>query len=426
MIETGEKTALGASVGADAEQPFENNFKHSIPDETAGFNGNYADAGALNSEKGITSAPVEESPEAGRSVVKEDIPISFGDEQEEEISEEEIWRRLQRSMDPRFLHTVTMSELYGQIYQSRPPVIDGFLYPGTYLFVGSPKLGKSFLMAQIAWHVSTGTDLWNYPVRKGTVLYLALEDGYSRLQERLYRMFGTECSDHLYLTVSAGQLGNGLDEQLQNFVKEHPDTSLIIVDTLQKIREVGDDRYSYASDYEVITRLKQFTDSNGICLLLVHHTRKQQADDRFEMISGTNGLLGAADGAFLLHKDKRTSCEAVLDVSGRDQPDQTFYLNRNEDSLVWELDKAETERRTEKPEPVLEAVAKLLTKESPEWNGRATELVKAIGLGLPANTLSMKLNINAARLLNEYGIRYESSRNHSGRLLHFRLDTEQA
>lgn len=73
--------------------------------------------------------------------------------------------------------------------------------------------------------------------------------------------------------------------------------------------------------------------------------RKQQADDRFEMISGTNGLLGAADGAFLLHKDKRTSCEVVLNVSGRDQPDQTFYLNRNEDFLVWEPDKTETEKR---------------------------------------------------------------------------------
>lgn len=328
MIETGEKTALGASVGADAEQPFKNNLKSSIPDETAGFNENCANAGALNPEKGITSVTDEEVPEAGGTVAKEDTPISFGDEQEEEISEEEIWRRLQRSMDPRFLHTVTMSELYGQIYQSRPPVIDGFLYPGTYLFVGSPKLGKSFLMAQIAWHVSTGTDLWNYPVRKGTVLYLALEDGYSRLQERLYRMFGTECSDHLYLTVSAGQLGNGLDAQLQNFVKEHPDTSLIIIDTLQKIREVGDDRYSYASDYEVITRLKQFTDSNGICLLLVHHTRKQQADDRFEMISGTNGLLGAADGAFLLHKDKRTSCGSPGCIGQR--PAGSDFLSESE------------------------------------------------------------------------------------------------
>ena len=46
--------------------------------------------------------------------------------------------------------------------------------------------------------------------------------------------------------------------------------------------------------------MKQFADSYGICMLLVHHTRKQSAEDRFNMISGTNGLLGAADSAFLL------------------------------------------------------------------------------------------------------------------------------
>ena len=409
MSETKEKTALITSVGADAEQPSVNNFMNSIDDGTPKINENRANAGALDAEK-ANEAEVCGEEEAGN--------------EEEGLNEAEAWKKLQQSLDPRYLNTVTMTELYDRIYQNRPPVIDGFLYPGTYLFVGSPKLGKSFLMAQIAWHVSTGTELWGYPVRKGTVLYLALEDGYGRLQERLYRMFGTECSKDMYLTVSAGQLNNGLDEQMQNFVKEHPDTSLIIIDTVQKIREIGDDKYSYASDYKVITRLKKFTDNNGICLLLVHYTRKQQADDRFEMISGTNGLLGAADGAFLLHKDKRTSCEAVLEVSGRDQPDQTFYLNRNEDSLVWELDKAETERRMEKPESVLEAVAKLVTERTPEWSGRATELAEILRLQIPPNTLSMKLNVNAARLLNEYGIQYESSRNHNGRFLHFQLEKE--
>lgn len=73
---------------------------------------------------------------------------------------------------------------------------------------------------------------------------------------------------------AAGNLGNGLEEQLQEFMKQHTDTRLIIIDTLQKVREVGGDNYSYANDYEVITRLKQFADSYGICILLVHHTRK--------------------------------------------------------------------------------------------------------------------------------------------------------
>lgn len=83
---------------------------------------------------------------------------------------------MQRMNDPAYLPTISMNELYENVYQSRPPVIDGLLYPGTYLFAGAPKVGKSFLMAQLAYHVSMGLPLWDYPVHKGTVLYLALED----------------------------------------------------------------------------------------------------------------------------------------------------------------------------------------------------------------------------------------------------------
>ena len=73
-------------------------------------------------------------------------------------------------------------------------VVDGFLYDGTYLFVGAPKVGKSFFMGQLDYHAAIGLSPWNYPVRKGTVLYLALEDDYARLQRRLSVMFGVECA----------------------------------------------------------------------------------------------------------------------------------------------------------------------------------------------------------------------------------------
>ena len=81
----------------------------------------------------------------------------------------------------------------------------------------------------------------------------------------------------------------------------------------------------------MITPPKKFTNNSNICLLLVHHTRKQQAGEKFEMISRTNGLLGAADGTFLLYKDKRIGCESVLEVSGRGQPDHPFYLKQNKE-----------------------------------------------------------------------------------------------
>ena len=343
-----------------------------------------------------------------------------------EPSFNEMFRKMQRIYDPAYLPTVSMQDLYETIYPSRPPVIDGLLYAGTYLFVGAPKVGKSFLMAQIGYHVSTGLELWGYPVHQGAVLYLALEDDHRRLQDRLFRMFGTESADNLYFSIYAKQLGAGLEEQLKWFVQEHPDTRLVIIDTLQKVRENGGDTYSYASDYEVIAKLKAFADEHGICLLLVHHTHKQQAEDKFDMISGTNGLLGAADGAFLLQKERRTSNTATLDISGRDQQDQRLYLTRNEERLIWTLERAETELWKEPSDPVLAAIAALVTVEQPQWSGTATELVAALGLKMKPNALSMRLNVRASKLQCEYGIRYESHRSHAGRTLSFTLDCPQA
>ncbi len=339
---------------------------------------------------------------------------------------EEKLRLMQRMSDPAYLHTVSMSELYETVYQSRPPVIDGLLYSGTYLFAGAPKVGKSFFMAQLAYHVSTGLPLWGYTVHKGTVLYLALEDDHRRLQGRLYRMFGMDGTDNLRFAIYAKQLGVGLEEQLKKFVREHPDTKLIIIDTLQKVREAGGDKYSYANDYEVVGKLKRLADDCGICLLLVHHTRKQQADDKFDMISGTNGLLGAADGAFLLQKEKRTDGSAILDVAGRDQQEQRLYLTKDRDRLVWELERTETELWIEPPDPVLEAIAALVTTDKPTWSGTATELVTALDVDLKPNTLTMRLNVNAGRLLNEHGIRYENSRSHAGRKITLALTPPQA
>lgn len=370
MSEEKEMTAPNVSIGVDTEQSLEKQSTHSISDQDVNFN-------------------------------------PFDD--------------FFKKIDPSYMKTVTMQELYQDIYSKKPPVIEGLLYQGTYLFVGSPKIGKSFFMAQLAYHVSTGTPLWDYPVKKGTVLYLALEDDYRRLQERMYRMFGTDSTENLYFSVSSKQLGNGLTDQLSGFIREHPDTTLVIIDTLQKIREVDSDSYSYAKDYEIINQLKQFSDSWGICLLLVHHTRKQKSTDNFDMISGTNGLLGCADGAFMLYKETRTSNKATLEISGRDQQDQKIHLVRDEEKLCWNFEKAETELWKEPPEPLLECIANLVTEENPTWQGTATELIETLRLDMKPNVVSLKLNVNAGRLMNDYSIRYTNKRNHSGRMIFFSL-----
>ena len=123
-----EKTAPVVSVGADTEQSIIKQTNNSITD----FN------------------------EKGKSL----------DDYLEEMQKEFL-----QQLDPSYLKTVSMRDLYNTVYQSKPPLVDGLLYPGTYIFAGAPKLGKSFLMAQLAYHISSGTPLWNFDVKKGTVLY---------------------------------------------------------------------------------------------------------------------------------------------------------------------------------------------------------------------------------------------------------------
>ena len=376
-----EKTALATSVGADERQSVQNT-NNIIPTTDEHFN----DSG--------------------------------------EIYEENLQEMFFRMSHPYYLHTVSMTELYQTPYKSRPPIIDGLLYGGAYILAGAPKIGKSFLVAQIAYHISTGEKLWDFDVHKGTVLYLALEDDYQRIQSRMFMMYGVEDSSNLYFATAANKIGNGLDEQLEFFMNEHPDTKLIIIDTMQKIREVGGEAYSYASDYEIIGRLKQFADKHCICVLIVHHTRKQPAGDTFEMISGTTGLLGCADGSLLMQKKKRTALEATIDVVGRDQQDQILYLSKDPNTQIWNLDKTETELHKEPPDPVLEAVARLVTSEQPEWTGSPSELAVALDTGMAANALTKYLNVKCGRLMDEYGISYENKAKHSGRRVRLTYTTK--
>lgn len=390
MTNKREMTAPMTSVGAEVGQSL-NNYNDIIPDYGEDFK---------PSEEEMFEAQMQ---------------------YEQEMQEQ---AKAEHESAPDFMQTVSMPELYKMVYPGKPSIINHFLYPGTYLFVGAPKVGKSFMMAQIAYHVSSGTPMWNYSVRKGTVLYLALEDDYRRLQERLYRMFGTETTPDLFFSVASKSLNEGLLEQLDGFIREHHDTGLVIIDTLQKVRESEGDTYSYARDYDIIAGLKAFADKTGICLILVHHTRKQRSDDNFDRISGTNGLLGAADGAFLMYKTKRSDSEATIEVSGRDQPDKKVMLSRNKETLCWELSGEKSPEYTEPPEPVLEAIGGFINADNPIWEGTATELIEKLELDIKPNALSLKLNVNAGKLYNFYFVQYTNKRTHKAKLIQLRYDAD--
>ncbi len=373
-------TAPYASVGADAEQPFVKDYTEIIP--------NFGDQS---------------------NAVEDDFQA--------------LQRRMAEMKSPGYLHTVTLNDLLNTAYTGKNAIIEDLLYTGTYILAGAPKIGKSFLVAQISYHVSMGIPMWDYQVKQSDVLYLALEDDEFRLQNRMYRMYGINGTDHLRFATFAKQIGHGLDEQLEFVLRKYPETRLIIIDTLQKIREVGGESYSYANDYQVISALKAFTDAHNICMLIVHHTRKQPAGDSFDMISGTNGLLGCADGAFLMQKEKRTDGQATLDIVGRDQQDQRLFLTRNQEKLLWEMERAENELWKQPDAPLLISIDQFLTEERTRWQGSATELAQELQLEMQPNALTKQLNVRAGKLQREYGIQYSNCHTRNGsRIMLIRLE----
>lgn len=340
-----------------------------------------------------------------------DLIPEFNIDEDESCS---TFQELQHIGDPNYLITTSMEELYQTVFEPLSPIIDGILYPGVSIIAGSSKIGKSFLVNQVGYHVSTGKDLWGLKVQQGTVLYLALEDTLQRIQHRIFRMFGTEDTPNFHFATIASKVGGGLEDQLRNFMRVHPDTKLIIIDTLQKIREISGPAFCYASDYDFIGQLKNLADYYGICILIVHHTRKQAAEDDFDSISGSNGISGCADCSMVMKKKNRNSLEAILKITGRDQADQVLHLVKDPERLVWNMDYIESENIDEPPDPILKPLAELFSDGRFEWQGRATDLITELKLNIQPNVFTKRLNVNAGKLNVDFKIHYENIHTRNG------------
>ena len=145
------------------------------------------------------------------------------------------------------LKTVDADTLLYQPLDKPSFVVDGLIPTGLSLFCGAQKIGKSWLMLKLCLCVSAGRPLWELPTAPGDVLYLCLEDTFYRIQDRLFRLTD-EASERLRFAVASCKLTDGLVGQLEDYLKERPDTRLIVIDTLQKVRTASKEN-AYANDY---------------------------------------------------------------------------------------------------------------------------------------------------------------------------------
>ena len=250
------------------------------------------------------------------------------------------------------LQTIDADTLQSTAYEPVSFVVDDLLPQGLHLLAGAPKIGKSWLALWLCLCAAQGKPLWTFATRPCEVLYLCLEDSFQRIQSRLFDLT-EDAPPTLHFAVMSQQLHNGLVEQIEQFLKEHPQTRLIVIDTLQRIRTAGNDANPYASDYRDIGVLKALADKHRIAILLVHHLRKMNDDDPMNMISGTTGLSGATDSNFVLRKSKRRENTATLYCTGRDIPYRELALEFDGEDHVWKLLSDDCEQTEQPSERIL-------------------------------------------------------------------------
>jgi RecA-family ATPase len=242
-------------------------------------------------------------------------------------------------------------------------IVPGYLTEGLTILAGKGKIGKSWLALGIAIAVACGGyALGSIKVEQGDVLYLALEDNERRLQKRLRQLFPREspAAARLFYDLTCPPLDAGGIEAIREWIKNVPSPRLIVVDVLAKVRPVpSKNEAAYDADYRALGPLKQLADENGVAIIVVHHTRKAQAEDAFDAVSGSTGLTGAADATLVL---SRNASGTTLYGRGRDLEEFEVALSFDKTCGHWSLLGSATEvRRSDARTTILR-----ILRESPE------------------------------------------------------------
>jgi hypothetical protein len=287
------------------------------------------------------------------------------------------------------LETVTAKDLLTQPIEPLRFTIDTILPHGLFILSGSAKTGKSWLALDMSNAVANGGQLWNYPATQGDVLYLALEDTKKRSQERINKISAVcnlNCSTDIHFVHKVQKLGNGLTEQITEFLDNHPQTKLIVIDTLQYIRNNGKSVSTYSADYRDMDALREIIDDRELTMLIITHNFKGKATDPLNKVYGSAGLTGAVDGIFVLEKNRRTGDNARLTIANRDTESHEFELRFDNQNCRWQF-VAETGKDTDPDDQLCELLIFLLD-ETFTWSGTSTQLCDALAALEPTFNLS--------------------------------------
>lgn len=274
-----------------------------------------------------------------------------------------------------------------------PPIewlVPGILPVGL-MMIGAPsKYYKSYMALDLCIAICTGGKFLGYDCNKYDCLYLDLESTERRPKSRLNQILGkdTQKPENLYIITSKddiGVIGDGFEQQIEDQIKQHPNIKLIVVDIFQMIRPPAKKNQSgYDRDYDDFKVLKRIADKHSICIALIHHTRKMKdPSDVFNELSGSVGVMGALDCAFVIAKDNRYNSEGTLHITGRDMDSMQLKIKFDKKSFRWKCLGTEEDVENQRQffeydqSPITETIRKLVKQGNGHWEGSASDIKEA-------------------------------------------------
>jgi hypothetical protein len=250
----------------------------------------------------------------------------------------------------------TADELWDMKFPPVSWIVPDYITPGLTLLAGAPKLGKSWLALDICNAVAQGGfTLGDRHCQQGAVLYAALEDNPRRIKDRLHKVCGQKPGKAFSVWTDMRMIDAGGLDDLRRWIEAADNPRLIVIDVLNKVRSSqGRNEGPYAYDYRSVSPLKDLADEFGLAIVVIHHTRKADAGDKLEKVSGTNALTGAADTTIVLGRDGQG---VTLSGRGRDIEEFETALEFQKDNCRWRvLGEAAEVRRSDERKLILEAL----------------------------------------------------------------------